>query len=56
MKKKKIKVKKKKKKLINEEEKDIGDLIDDIAYIDENESIKKSKSFLDNIYRLNDEE
>ncbi len=55
MKKKKVKVKKKNKKP-NEQEKDIGDLIDDMAYVDENHSIKKSKSFLDNIYRLNNEE
>lgn len=55
MKKKKVKVKKKN-RLLNEKEKDIGDLIDDMAYIDENHSIKKSKRFLDNMYRLNDEE
>lgn len=43
---------KKMKGAFEEEERDINDLIDDIAYLDESQNIKKSKSFLDNIYLL----
>ena len=43
---------KKKKGAFEEAERDINDLIDDIAYLDESQNIKKSKSFLDNIYLL----
>ena len=43
---------KKKKSGFEEAERDINDLIDDIAYLDESQNIKKSKSFLDNIYLL----
>lgn len=32
--------------------KDINDLIDELAYGDENENIQKSKRFLDNLYIL----
>lgn len=51
---KKQKMSKKKKRQSNEPERDIADLIDDLAYLDESQNIKKSKSFLDSIYRLND--
>ncbi|UUC46533.1 hypothetical protein [Flavobacterium cerinum] len=47
---------KKGKGIFNEAEKDIDDLIDDIAYLDESQNIKKSKSFLDNMYLINKEE
>jgi len=32
--------------------KDISDLIDELAYLDENENILKSKRFLDDMYIL----
>lgn len=35
-----------------EPKKDIYDLIDDMAYINENENIQKSKNFLDSMYLL----
>ncbi|MFL9833752.1 hypothetical protein [Chryseobacterium terrae] len=34
---------------------DISDLIDEMAYINENENILKSKKFLDNMYILDEE-
>ncbi|MDI1257336.1 MAG: hypothetical protein PSV16_14675 [Flavobacterium sp.] len=33
-------------------EKEIGDMIDGLAYQDEKKNIRKSKSFLDNLYLL----
>lgn len=35
--------------------KGIDDLIDELAYISENENIRKSKRFLDDIYMLDQE-
>jgi len=35
--------------------KDINDLIDELAYVDENENIIKSKRFLDDLYILSQE-
>ncbi|MFP9114601.1 hypothetical protein ACLI1A_11710 [Flavobacterium sp. RHBU_3] len=51
---KKNKTSKKKKGQFKEPERDIADLIDDLAYLNESQNIRKSKSFLDSIYRLND--
>lgn len=52
----KKKIIKKNKGIFDEATKDIDDLIDDIAYLDESQNIKKSKSFLDNMYLINKEE
>ncbi len=54
--KRKKKATKEKKGVFDEQEKDIDDIIDDIAYLDERQNIKKSKSFLDNMYLINKEE
>lgn len=35
-------------------EKDIDNLIDDMAYLNESQNIRKSKDFLDNMYLLDD--
>jgi len=51
--KKKQRITKRKKELLDKPKRDIADLIDDMAYLDESQNIKKSKSFLDNIYQLN---
>jgi hypothetical protein len=51
MKKKKKKNKEKKEKL-EKSGKDISDLIDELAYENENENIRKSKRFLDDMYIL----
>lgn len=50
-KKKKKKNKEKSKKLV----KDISALIDELAYVNENENIRKSKRFLDDMYMLDQE-
>lgn len=52
----KNKITKRQKGVFDEPEKDIDDLIDDIAYLDESQNIKKSKRFLDNMYLINKEE
>lgn len=44
----------KSKKGFDKPKKDISDLIDDLAYLDENKNIQKSKSFLDDMYLLDD--
>lgn len=43
---------KKKKGVSNVLERDIDNLIDDMAYLDESHNIKRSKSFLDDMYLL----
>lgn len=48
--KKKEKKKREKKEKLKKSSKDISDLIDELAYV--NESIQKSKRFLDNMYIL----
>lgn len=42
----------KSKKAFDKPKKDISDLIDDMAYLDEKKNIQKSKSFLDDMYLL----
>ena len=53
MKKKNNKIKGKK-GIFKEMEKDIDNLIDDLAYANEGQSVRKSKDFLDDMYLLND--
>lgn len=55
MKKKKNKKNKENKEKVGRLHKDINDLIDELAYIDEKGNIKKSKKFLDDIYILSQE-
>lgn len=55
MKKKKKKEKKEKKEKLHKSNKDISDLIDELAYADENENVRKSKKFLDDMYLLSEE-
>lgn len=52
MKKKEKKKKKKYKEKLRKSAKDISDLIDELAYLNENENIRKSKKFLDDMYIL----
>jgi hypothetical protein len=44
----------KSKKGFDKPKKDINDLIDDLAYLDEKQNIRKSKSFLDDMYLLDE--
>lgn len=53
--KRKKKTSKEETKGLDEMERDIDGFIDDIAYLDERQNIKRSKSFLDNMYLLNQE-
>ncbi|MDF2934388.1 MAG: hypothetical protein K0R36_3719 [Chryseobacterium sp.] len=55
MKKKDKKKKKKDKDKLQKPSKDISALIDELAYVNENENIRKSKMFLDNLYILDQE-
>lgn len=41
-------------KTVSKPKKDISDLIDDMAYLDEKKNIQKSRSFLDNMYLLDE--
>ncbi|WP_326984354.1 hypothetical protein VUJ46_07425 [Chryseobacterium sp. MYb264] len=50
-KKRRQKIKKNREKLQNPR-KNISDLIDELAYADENENMRKSKRFLDDMYML----
>lgn len=43
----------KSKRTVSKPKRDISDLIDEMAYLEENKNIQKSKSFLDNMYLLN---
>ena len=49
---KKNKENKENKEKVGKPHKDINDLIDELAYMDEKGNIKKSKKFLDDIYIL----
>lgn len=51
----KKKEKNKKKKKLQKPNKDISDLIDELAYVNEYGNIRKSKKFLDDIYILDQE-
>jgi hypothetical protein len=53
--KKEKKKKKKKKEKLQKSGRDISDLIDELAYANENENIRKSKRFLDDMYILSQE-
>lgn len=55
MKKKEKKKKKKDKEKLKKPAKDISALIDELAYVNENENIRKSKKFLDEMYILSQE-
>lgn len=55
MKKKEKKKKKKNKEKWQKPSKDISDLIDELAYVNENENIRNSKRFLDDMYILNED-
>lgn len=55
MKKDKKKDKKKNKEKLPKPTKDISTLIDELAYVNENENIRKSKRFLDDLYILDQE-
>lgn len=52
MKEKRIKKIKKNRQKLQKPVKDISDLIDELAYVNENENIRKSKRFLDDMYML----
>lgn len=52
MKKKEKKKNKKNNEKLQKPNKDISALIDELAYVNENENIRKSKRFLDDIYIL----
>ncbi|SIQ60306.1 hypothetical protein [Chryseobacterium indoltheticum] len=52
MKKKEKKKNKKNNEKLHKPNKDISALIDELAYVNENENIRKSKRFLDDIYIL----
>jgi hypothetical protein len=45
---------KKDKKMLDEQDINIDNLIDDMAYLNEGQNIKKSKNLLDNMYLLNE--
>jgi hypothetical protein len=51
MKKRRKKIKKNR-EIVKNPRKDIGDLIDELAYTDENKNMQKSKRFLDDMYIL----
>ncbi|GEJ45794.1 MULTISPECIES: hypothetical protein [unclassified Chryseobacterium] len=55
MKKKEKKKKKKNKEKGQKPRRDISDIIDELAYMNENENILKSKRFLDDMYMLDQE-
>ncbi|UKB81180.1 hypothetical protein [Chryseobacterium sp. MEBOG07] len=55
MKKKEKKKKKKDKEKLQKPRKDISDLIDELAYVNETGNIRKSKRFLDDMYMLDQE-
>lgn len=55
MKKKKKKKSKEIKEKLRKPHKDINDLIDELAYVDEKSNIRKSKKFLDDMYILSQE-
>lgn len=55
MKKKEKKKKKKNKEKLEDQRRDISDLIDELAYADDSENIKKIRKFLDDMYILSQE-
>ncbi|MDG4652603.1 hypothetical protein V2E39_23405 [Chryseobacterium arthrosphaerae] len=55
MKKKEKKKKKKDKEKLQKPRRDINDLIEELAYLNENGNIRKSKRFLDAMYMLDQE-
>ncbi|WP_172625663.1 hypothetical protein [Chryseobacterium panacisoli] len=55
MKKKENKKKKKGKEKLKKQGRDISDLIDELAYADESDNIRKIRKFLDDMYILSQE-